>query len=239
MKNFILDFSSLSVQIRSNKEIHLKPWIDKFLINKVHERNIQMNLFFGDEDRDYLRKENDFYCFIKDVQSRRNIRNILVIIRNILSDLYLELGIFMIHSSGIIYHNKSFIFIGGSNAGKTTIAKALKEVSETINDEILIIHKINNEYWVSSYPSSRHKMLLNNLFIKLGDVFFIKKAKVNQKHEINIEKAMKLLIDQVMPQSMNINLISYLLINFLESNNVRLLEHYPFNVPAFISEVLE
>lgn len=76
----------------------------------------------------------------------------------------------MIHSSGVNYNNKSYIFSGFSGIGKTTISELFKKAGATrINDDRLIIREINNEFIVYNTPmfyfDDKKEMKLNRIFI--------------------------------------------------------------------------
>jgi hypothetical protein len=59
----------------------------------------------------------------------------------------------MLHASGVQYNNKGFIFCGFSGKGKSTIAEIFSNAgAEYINDDRLIIRKINEKFFIFNTP---------------------------------------------------------------------------------------
>lgn len=76
----------------------------------------------------------------------------------------------MIHASGVFDGEKGRVFSGFSGVGKSTMAKIWMDAGSTvINDDRLIIRKIDNEFWMYNtpmyYSDSSKKAALNNVFL--------------------------------------------------------------------------
>ncbi len=105
---------------------------------------------------------------------------------------------FLIHSSGVIYKGKAFIFAGSSNSGKSTIAKLSDEYT-VLNDEICLVTKNSAGYYLSGTP-------FNGLFsgkkaggAPLAAVFLIAHGKENRFVNIRKSEAVKILAKEIVP----------------------------------------
>jgi len=86
----------------------------------------------------------------------------------------------LIHSSGLIYNDKGFLFVGHSRAGKTTITNIMKPEAIVLHDDRNIIRKTDNGYRL--YGTWRHTKLEENSSrsIPLKAIFILKQSKKNQ-----------------------------------------------------------
>ncbi len=59
----------------------------------------------------------------------------------------------LLHSAGVLYQDRAFVFLGRSNAGKTTLArKASAAGAKVLSDDINLVMPENGEYWAHKVP---------------------------------------------------------------------------------------
>ncbi|MBF0433092.1 MAG: hypothetical protein HQK83_17570 [Fibrobacteria bacterium] len=100
----------------------------------------------------------------------------------------------LLHSSGIVYKNKAYVFSGPSGAGKTTITRLLNK--KTLNDEIVALKIVKNKhgstvavyatpFWgeMGSGPDFQPEF-------KLASVFFLEKDYITRKELLSVEEAL-------------------------------------------------
>lgn len=89
---------------------------------------------------------------------------------------------FLIHASGVIRNNGGFIFTGRSGSGKSTIASLSCQeatMNTVLNDEIVLIEKRGDDFWVRSTPFNGYFKDKENGCAPLKAVFLLEQAKEN------------------------------------------------------------
>lgn len=105
-----------------------------------------------------------------------------------------KIGI-MMHSAGVIYKNKGYLYIGVSGAGKSTLSKLWAAKKAVIlNDDRIIIRKSNKgDFWIYGTPWHGTFTLVSPLSCRLDNIFFIKHAVKNRKERL-IRQEMSVLL---------------------------------------------
>lgn len=105
---------------------------------------------------------------------------------------------FLVHSSGVIYKDKGFLFVGPSGSGKSTVASLSKDY-HVINDEICLISLRNGKAMLYSTP-------FNGLFKEKSDgsaelvsIFFLEHGKTHKLVELEKISAIKTLAKEIVP----------------------------------------
>ena len=85
----------------------------------------------------------------------------------------------LLHSTGLIFKDNGYLFIGHSGAGKTTIARIMKNDATVLCDDRNIIRKIKNQYRL--YGTWRHSDFtkVSSLSAPLKGIFFLKQSQSN------------------------------------------------------------
>ncbi len=102
----------------------------------------------------------------------------------------------LLHSTGLIYKKKGYIFVGHSGAGKTTISKIMEPESTILCDDRNIIRKIKQEYHL--FGTWRHSDLatVSSLSAPLKGIFFLNQSKKNKITKIiDTQKSFFILMD--------------------------------------------
>jgi len=91
----------------------------------------------------------------------------------------------LLHSIGLIYKDKGYIFVGHSGAGKTTMAKMMRPISTILCDDRNIIRKLDQKYYL--FGTWRHSDLaeVSPLVAPLKAIFFLNQSKENKISKIN------------------------------------------------------
>lgn len=94
----------------------------------------------------------------------------------------------LIHSAAMIIDGKGFVFVGHSEAGKSTTVSLLREHGVILCDDRNIIRKMDGTYRVYGTWSHGTVTDLSPLDAPLKAIFFIEKAKKNSLSIINDKK---------------------------------------------------
>lgn len=86
----------------------------------------------------------------------------------------------LIHSVGVIHNGKGYLFVGHSDAGKSTMATMLQDRSTILCDDRNIVRKIDNEYRLFGTWSHGDVPLVSGESAKLEAIFFLKQAPRDQ-----------------------------------------------------------
>jgi hypothetical protein len=81
----------------------------------------------------------------------------------------------LIHSSGVDFHGRGFIFSGRSGAGKSTLSRnfALKGY-EVLSDDRIVVRRIDNSFRIFGTPWSGEAGIARNKDLPLDGIFFIR-----------------------------------------------------------------
>ena len=86
----------------------------------------------------------------------------------------------IMHSLGVNLDEQGFLFVGHSDAGKSTMAGFMKQGADILCDDRNIIRKINNVYFVSGTWSHGDVPDVSPETVPLKGIFFLEKANTNQ-----------------------------------------------------------
>lgn len=102
----------------------------------------------------------------------------------------------IMHSLGLIHQGKGYLFVGHSEAGKSTMAKIMKEDSIILCDDRNIIRKINSVYTLFGTWQHSDFSEISPLSAPLRGIFFLNKSDKNQIEPITDARAkLKLLLN--------------------------------------------
>lgn len=85
-----------------------------------------------------------------------------------------------LHSSAIILDGKGFVFVGHSEAGKSTIASLFKEKAEILCDDRNILRRHADGFWVYGTWSGSDELNISPNSAPLKAIFFLKKSQANR-----------------------------------------------------------
>lgn len=90
-----------------------------------------------------------------------------------------ENSLFCLHACGVIYKGGSFIFVGPSESGKTTIAKLFKQIkAKVISDDFVILKEKKGKIYSLTLPWYNRTVenSINGARSPLRAIFFLKKS---------------------------------------------------------------
>jgi hypothetical protein len=136
LRNFLL----LSAPKIIDCSIHFVPVEKPELIYIKNERKLFLNIF-------QKNSENRTTCYYRFSESHMSM-----VLGDAITSLLVRSGGFIIHASAVVIENKATLFIGRSEAGKSTIMTSLKDMYRPIADDAGIIRKENNAYYFYQAP---------------------------------------------------------------------------------------
>ncbi len=106
-----------------------------------------------------------------------------------------------IHASGVVLDGKGFLFVGHSEAGKSTIAEMLKDHAEILCDDRIIVRKKDSEFNIHGTWSHGDIPDISSGSAPLKAILFLKQSTGNQLISISsrAEAAKKILACLVRP----------------------------------------
>lgn len=94
----------------------------------------------------------------------------------------------IIHSSGLVYKDSGLVFVGHSEAGKSTIVKIFKNKAEILCDDRVIIRRKPDNFYVYGTWSHGEVSDVSAGKGKLKALFFLKKSKENKIEPLENKK---------------------------------------------------
>ena len=98
------------------------------------------------------------------------------------------------HSSGIVYKGKGLIFLGHSEAGKTTMVKLMQEHAEVLCDERNIVRRWPEGFKIHGTWSHGELPIVSSDSAPLGGMFFLQQAPENYLEPVSKVEAVKRMI---------------------------------------------
>jgi len=92
---------------------------------------------------------------------------------------------FYIHSSGVNFKNNGLLFVGHSEAGKSTLVKMLKDKSEILCDDRVIVRRWPEGFRIHGTWSHGEVSKISAGSVPLRAIFFLKKAQNNRMIPLN------------------------------------------------------
>src|SRR3989338_647399 len=144
-------------------------------IIKKSEKGKKYINYFIDSDH---RKATTFYII--------SIAQFELILMDIVCKLFQNDGGFFIHTSAVYARDGAFLFTGKSHSGKSTIINLLNPAFTPFVDDIGIIRKKNNSYYL--YQTPHHEkgdsINKNSSGFLIKKIFFLKKSNINEIKKI-------------------------------------------------------
>ncbi len=105
--------------------------------------------------------------------------------------LLADRGGIIVHGSGIILKEKGFLFMGHSDAGKTTLMKIFQGHTKILNDDRIIVRRENSSFYIYGTPWHGELSLVAPDRVPLKAILFLNQAKENKVEKIEGLEAFK------------------------------------------------
>lgn len=135
----------------------------------------------------YKGKEEAFY-------STKHLLELLV-----MEDLFLKNNSIVLHSSNILFENKSILFTAPSGTGKSTQANLWNEVlkAKIINGDRTLIKKIDNKYFAMGIPFCGSSNICENERHPIGTIVVLRQGNENYIRKLSKIEAYKKIISEI------------------------------------------
>ena len=105
--------------------------------------------------------------------------------------LLADRGGIILHGSGLIFKEKGYLFVGHSDAGKTTLVKIFHHHARILNDDRMIVRKEDGSYYLYGTPWHGDLSLVARDRVPLKAILFLNQAKENKVEKIEGLEAFK------------------------------------------------
>ena len=86
----------------------------------------------------------------------------------------------ILHGSGLILKGKGYLFVGHSDAGKTTVVKLFKHQARILNDDRMIVRKEDGSFYLYGTPWHGEVSLVAPDRVPLKAILFLNQAEENR-----------------------------------------------------------
>ncbi len=105
--------------------------------------------------------------------------------------LLADRGGIILHGSGIILKEKGFLFVGHSDAGKTTLVNLFRHHARILNDDRMIVKKEDDSFYLYGTPWHGDLSLVAPDRVPLKAILFLNQAKENRIEKVESLEAFK------------------------------------------------
>ncbi len=152
--------------------------LDIWEIAKTRKNTTKYFRFF------YEKRRNTYY-----VNYNVSIFQLLLLLKKLIEEIFYQNGSgLFLHASSCTFRNHTFLFMGRSGAGKSTIVQLFNYAGGTaMSDDTSIITRMDKRIYYFQAPFVETNYVIKKDMIprKIRAVFFLKKARENKIKEIN------------------------------------------------------
>jgi len=94
--------------------------------------------------------------------------------------LLADRGGIILHGSGLVLKEKGYLFVGHSDAGKTTLVKTFRHHAKILNDDRMIVRKEEGRFYLYGTPWHGELSLVAPDRVPLKAILFLNQAKENK-----------------------------------------------------------
>ncbi|MFX0095804.1 MAG: hypothetical protein ACFFBD_28960 [Candidatus Hodarchaeota archaeon] len=175
-----LDYQNLGQGIHHGERyiVHKKgdSWIHLVFEPEEPSKLIQVAIF----NHDYTK--TTIYNSSEESFRRGNLSTLTFLIKDeiLLAHVLADRQGCYFHASGVRIENKGFLFLGKSGAGKSTIARMLKQSAEILCDERLVVRKVGERFKMYGAWTNQVRKYMSVKSAPLNAIMFLEQAQDNQ-----------------------------------------------------------
>ena len=185
-----------SFPLHNNLKNQIVKHYKGFIVEPKKQRLSYRIIFKALDDINIFHKNSKGFLHFYEKISNKNIityyhisfNQFQIILKEILAQLIHTKG-FIIHASAIKANNKAVMFLGDSGAGKSTVVNILRKTYQVLADDIVIIKKENNNFYLYQTPFIEKAIWIqktNNKF-NIERIFLLNKSPISRVEDINNE----------------------------------------------------
>ncbi len=168
------------------KVFHRAPWViyetpSEYIYRMFIEGNdesLLVAIFNKDHSEGHIYKGENYVKAFK----KGNLTSFLCFPTDqiLFARLLADRGGIILHASGIILKEKGFLFVGHSDAGKTTLVKIFRHHARILNDDRMIVRKEDGRFYLYGTPWHGELPIVAPDRIPVKAIFFLNQAKDNR-----------------------------------------------------------
>jgi len=182
----------LSGRDLGERVFHKTPWTifqkgDSWIYLSTPEGNktpLQIMIFNHDHSRGIIYNAGDYVFKEGNLGSLMLCRSDQLLLARVMAD---KQG-FFIHSSGVIFQDRGLLFVGHSEAGKSTMVKMFKDKAEILCDDRIVVRKWPNGFRIHGTWNHGEVSQISPGSAPLKAIFFLEKAGKNKLIPIHTKK---------------------------------------------------
>jgi len=179
------------------KVYHRAPWIIyktpshyiyRMFVNGNNE-SLLVAIFNKDHTESHIYKGKNYIKIFK----KGNLTSLICFPTDqiLFARLLADRGGIILHGSGLILKEKGFLFVGHSDAGKTTVVKLLKHQAKILNDDRMIVRKEDGSFYLYGTPWHGEVSLVAPDRVPLKAILFLNQAEENRIEKVKSFEAFK------------------------------------------------
>lgn len=167
-------------------------YIDRFIFNSKEKGKNIFKFFINLSKRGYFFYSPKKFAFLINEKKVKKIEDLIFVIKSLINLFLIKEKIIFIHASSIKIKNKSYLFIGPSGIGKTTLLRKLSKWREVkvLSDDTAVVHIKNKKAFITSSPFDKKKniKIVHDKQIELSKIFLLNKSEKNIIKKIPLNK---------------------------------------------------
>lgn len=175
--------------LKKRLQAEIIHWASSFILQNAPKKIDYTIEFVDGTQTDFLLRQNqgEHYLLFDKRKERKKVATFYhlsifqfqLLLRNVLQNLLKTNNGFMLHASASEIRGEANLFLGPSEAGKTTTINLLREYFQPLTDDTAVIKKERGRFYFYQTPLVEREWDIKKSIQKypIGRIFFLKKAK--------------------------------------------------------------
>lgn len=169
--------------------------IEDYFFSSKNKDKATFRFFIIQRRKGYLFYSRNRFIFFVGEKEIKKREDLIFIVKSLINLFLIKKMIIFVHASAIKVKNNGYLFVGPSGVGKTTLLKKINKLKEgeILSDDTAVIYIKKKKVFLISSPFDRKKniKIIRDKQVEVSKIFFLNKSKENRIKEINFNKAIK------------------------------------------------